>query len=539
MRLLYLAVILFAAALVAALPHPQARGPVSIGCGTKCGSMRLEDADVPPDQRPGIQNCTESWFTQTIDHFGFTEPPGGSYTYQQRYYVCDDYWRRANSTHGNGPIFFYTGNEADVTLYINNTGLMWQTAPEFGALLIFAEHRYYGQSLPFGADSNDHLEYLSSEQALADYAEMIYTLKKVWDCEDSAVIGFGGSYGGMLASWMRMKYPSALDGAIAASAPIMAFAGENPQTREEAYYRIVTRDATPIAQASEMCTTNVQSSWDIIQSMAETDSGRQGLQDAFKLCAPLTSSNDAISLMYWIQSAFVFFSEGNYPFPSDYLTNGFGDMPPHPMKLACEILSADSWASDQDQMNALGEAVSIYYNASHTYSCFDIGAVNNASAEVDFLWGYQWCTELMMPMSTNGVDDMFWPTTFSLAGEAAYCKLAYGVQTRPLWASVYYGGWNIESASNIVFSNGLLDPWSGYGVRHDINESVVAVLIPAGAHHLDLMWSTSVDPEGVKTARDLERSHMLKWVNQKAERMARRKAMAVVDEMTFEMFEEE
>ena len=30
---------------------------------------------------------------------------------------------------------------------------MWDIAPEFKALLLFVEHRYYGESMPYGNDS--------------------------------------------------------------------------------------------------------------------------------------------------------------------------------------------------------------------------------------------------------------------------------------------------------------------------------------------------------------------------------------------------
>lgn len=58
---------------------------------------------------------------------------------------------------------------------------MWDLAPELSAAVVFAEHRYYGKTQPFGNksySSASNLGYLSSEQALADFALLIKFLKQ-------------------------------------------------------------------------------------------------------------------------------------------------------------------------------------------------------------------------------------------------------------------------------------------------------------------------------------------------------------------------
>ena len=63
--------------------------------------------------------------------------------------------------------------------------------------------------------------YLSSAQVLADYAYLLdYIRMTMQGAEQSRTVVFGGSYGGVLATYFRIKYPHVVAGAHAASAPI-------------------------------------------------------------------------------------------------------------------------------------------------------------------------------------------------------------------------------------------------------------------------------------------------------------------------------
>lgn len=63
------------------------------------------------------------------------------------------------------------------------------------------QHRYYGDSMPFGSADEAYrnsstLGFFSSTQALADYAQLITDVKKNLSAENCPVVAVGGSYGG-------------------------------------------------------------------------------------------------------------------------------------------------------------------------------------------------------------------------------------------------------------------------------------------------------------------------------------------------------
>ncbi len=47
----------------------------------------------------------------------------------------------------------YAYNYSSGVFFFQRQGFVWDIAPDFGAMVVFAEHRYYGKSLPYGQDS--------------------------------------------------------------------------------------------------------------------------------------------------------------------------------------------------------------------------------------------------------------------------------------------------------------------------------------------------------------------------------------------------
>ena len=129
---------------------------------------------------------------------------------------------------------------------------------------------------------------------------------------------------------------------------------------------------------------------------------------------------------------------------------------------------------------------------------------------------------MVQPFTAGTAADMFFPyAPYDYNASARSCEASWGVVPRESWARIGLGGKRIGAASNILFSNGRLDPWSGGGVLSTISPTLPAVVIPSGAHHIDLMFSDPADPADVTAARAEEIGILHGWMEQAAkQRMA-------------------
>ncbi|XP_034687382.1 lysosomal Pro-X carboxypeptidase-like [Vitis riparia] len=432
------------------------------------------------------------YYNQTLDHFNYR--PESYITFQQRYVVNFKYWGGANAS---APIFAYLGAEADLDYDLSGLGFLTDNAHQFKALLVYIEHRYYGKSIPFGSREEafknaSTLGYFNSAQAIADYAEVLIYIKKKLLAENSPVIVVGASYGGMLASWFRLKYPHVALGALASSAPILYFDDITPHN---GYFSIVTKD---FREASESCYKTISESWSEIDRVASEPNGLSILSKKFRICGQLNNSDELKE-----------FLERTYSIAAQY------DAPPsYPVTVVCGGI--DGAPEGSDILSRIFAGVVAFRG---NMSCYYTSNTTDYPIETIQGWGWQTCSEMVIPIGRAVNDTMFPPAPFNLTTFSRDCTSLYGVSPRPHWVTTYYGGHDIELilrrfASNIIFSNGLRDPYSIGGVLKNISNSILAILTVNGSHCLDLLPAASTDPEWLVMQRKAEVEIIEGWIAQ-------------------------
>lgn len=335
------------------------------------------NTDPPPPYT--IANLTCDYFTQPLNHFDL--PRNASGVYQQRFCYTNMFLTDPNNIH-RAPVLLYTGNESPLEEYINHTGLLWQSAGPLGAQVVFLEHRYEGQSVPPSTLAHC-LAYATSFQALADYANFIEQRLFLQGTRRRPVVVMGGSYGGMLAAWMRMLYPHLVAGAIAGSAPVGGFPHNRP-TAVDGAYRVIRHglaqpfpptlkssshdDDDDVGAEPNHCPHNLLAVWPLLQILSQEATGQSLLQDTLRLChVPPTDASPL--LLAWAQAPWFDLAEGSFPYPSAYisfaLTHRDVKLPAWPLQAACwnaSRLHAD-WGVRID-----GNQTDVRYNVTYSDS---------------------------------------------------------------------------------------------------------------------------------------------------------------------------
>lgn len=147
-------------------------------------------------------------------------------------------------------------------------------AKRYNSLIVVLEHRYYGNSMPFGDQSLtlENLKHLNVHNALDDLAYFLGWVRSTGRfgvTKQNPWYTVGGSYPGALSAWFRFKYPHLTVGALASSAVV--FSKTNfPEFDTQIY--------TSTQKSSDACSKSIQAA----TAKAEEFLSKEDLSVAFK-----------------------------------------------------------------------------------------------------------------------------------------------------------------------------------------------------------------------------------------------------------------
>lgn len=378
---------------------------------------------------------------------------------------------------------------------------VYELAKEHRALLVNVEHRFYGESYPTSTMSTHNLQYLSSQQALADLARIITYIKSSLNTPSSRVVVVGGSYPGNMAAWFRLLYPHITVGAIASSAPLKA------ETNFFGYMEVVADSIESMAAGNSgaACNAAIEAAAKTIANLLESPTGMQQLSADFKTCAPLNSTADASILLSDLMGNI----QGTVQYNNEH--NGVMNI--------SDICAVMVDPADEDNANAYSRFVTLssMYRDMNGVSCEDASwadTVAYLSAEEKDPnnnarpWTYQTCNEFGYFQTTDSKNQPFW--SWKLLGMPFYRALCFAAfdnwkhEPQVEWMNTVYGDVHV-AGTNTIFPSGTIDPWHYLGVTPStpaLVPSNTGVYIVGTAHCNDLYAAAPSDPETLTLARD-------------------------------------
>ncbi|XP_019768322.1 putative serine protease K12H4.7 [Dendroctonus ponderosae] len=461
----------------------------------------------PPDsanlRTTGISS--DLYFEQRIDHFN----PTDSRTYQQRYHLTENYYNESSTNH----VFLMLGGEWEATSRWLTYGTWIETAKHYGALLMYLEHRYYGQSQPFSDLSTENMQYLSSHQALADAAAFIEGMNDQYNLTDANWIVFGASYAGTLAAWLRHKYPHLVAGAMSSSAPLNAILDFNE------YLEVV---ANGLGTHSQTCIDNVKEAYDQLEELVtgclEDEDAYNELDEMFKLCDSIQASegNDKdLTTLFQILTDSIFAHVVQYHRrPSATIS----------INTICEIMVNDTAGATKLKRLAEVNALLLENAGSNCrdfkYANLVAGWSNTTIVASSMMrqWVYQTCTEFGF-FQTSTQDNPIFGTRFNITYFTDLCIDLFGEEFNETLSSIgiqttntRYGAANIAT-SKIVYFHGSIDPWHVLGklsTTDDVGDKVI--IVEGVAHCANMIDADESDPEELNVARAEIRNLIGQWL---------------------------
>ena len=449
-----------------------------------------------------------------------------------------------------------------------------------GALLVALEHRFYGASQPTGDLTTRSLRYLTSDQALADAARFVHEVAEAFGLAGTSdlekrlssspgtraatsirprfprVVAFGGSYPGMLAGWLRAKYPHLVVAAVASSAPVRA-------SLSMPGYDAVAGEALaePDVGGSETCLWRVALAFGKTARLMLDFDGRRRLEAMFNVCAngrnaqPLEPFDNRAEFFAALVEAFP--AQSNDP-ACDRAANAACDV-----RGACALMTnfssasgsgradvnadANAGATDASLRN-LAEVARRAYGAGR---CVDVNhAANVARLNVtalpsdwraydgDRAWFWQTCVEFGFYQTCDDERCPFFSRDLALARAAPtlaffadVCAEAFGLDLeRAVFpaaarANARTGGVT-PGGSRIMYPSGSVDPWRANSFTPDlagsiphrsekaVRKTLPAMMVRGASHHAWTHPPRDTDQASVVRARARITAQVEKWLEE-------------------------